>query len=68
MSLKHFHVVFLAIAILADAAFWAWTHFMPREAADAGALPFGPYAGWLCIILTAYSAYYMVRKMRSIIV
>ncbi|MBK8094631.1 MAG: hypothetical protein IPK32_22355 [Verrucomicrobiaceae bacterium] len=68
MSLKYFHLVFLAFATLADAGFWAWTHFMPEDAANAGALQIGPYAGWLCLILLAYGFYYLTQKMRTIIV
>lgn len=41
MSLKHFHIVFLAFAILCDAGLWLWLHFMPEDAARAGALPRG---------------------------
>ena len=68
MSLKYFHLVFLFFATLADAAFWAWTHYMPEDAARAGALHLRPYAGWLCILLVAYCAYYTAKKMRTIIV
>jgi hypothetical protein len=68
MSLKYFHLVFLAIATLADAAFWAWLHFMPEDAIAAGTLYLKPYAGWLCILLLAYGAHYATQKMRHIIV
>lgn len=68
MSLKHFHIVFLVFAILCDAAFWLWMHFMPEEAAAAGAAPLKNYAGLLCLVLLAYGVWYLVRKMRTIIV
>lgn len=68
MSLKHFHVVFLLFAILADAGFWAWTHIMPEDAARADALHLKPYAGFLCLILLAYGLHYFIKKMRTIIV
>lgn len=68
MSLKYFHLVFLFFATLADAAFWAWTHFLPEDAARAGALHLRPYAGILCLLLLAYGAWYIARKMRTIIV
>lgn len=68
MSLKYFHLVFLAIATLADAAFWAWLHFMPEDASAAGTLYLKPYAGWLCLLLLAYSAHYLTQKMRTIVV
>lgn len=68
MSLKYFHLVFLFFAILADSGFWAWTHFMPEDAARAGALHLKPYAGFLCLILLAYGVHYLIKKMRTIIV
>lgn len=68
MSLKYFHLVFLAIATLADGMFWAWLHFMPEDATAAGTLYLKPYAGWLCLLLLAYSGYYMIGKMKTIIV
>jgi hypothetical protein len=68
MSLKHFHVVFLAFAILCDAGFWLWMHFMPEDASRAGALPLKPYVGLVCLALLAYGLWYLVKKMRTIIV
>jgi hypothetical protein len=68
MSLKYFHLVFLFFAMLMDGAFWSWTRFMPEEASRAGAAHLGPYAGWIFILLLGYSAYYLVRKMKTIIV
>jgi hypothetical protein len=68
MSLKYFHLVFLFFATVMDGAFWAWTHFMPEDAARAGAAHLAPYAGWLCLLLLAYSAWYITQKMRTIIV
>lgn len=68
MSLKHFHVVFLVFAILCDAGFWLWMHFMPEDAALAGAMPLKPYVGLLCVALLFYCVWYLVKKMRTIIV
>ena len=68
MSLKHFHVVFLVFAILCDAAFWLWLQFMPEDAAAAGAAPLKNYAGLLCLALVAYGLWYLLKKMRTIIV
>ena len=68
MSLKYFHVIFLAFAILCDAGFWLWLHFMHDDAARAGALPLKPYAGLLCLGLLVYLGWYLVKKMRSIVV
>ncbi len=67
MSLKHFHIVFLGFAILCDAGFWLWMHLMPEDAASAGAAPLKNYAGLLCLALLAYSAWYLGKKMRTII-
>ena len=68
MSLKYFHLVFLFLATVMDAAFWAWTFLQPDEAARAGAAHLSPYAGWLCLLLVGYSAWYITKKMRTIIV
>ena len=68
MSLKHFHIVFLVFAILCDAAFWLWMHFMPEDAAAAGAAPLKNYAGLLCLALLIYGVWYVIKKMRTIIV
>lgn len=68
MSLKYFHIIFLAFAILCDAGLWLWLHYMPEDAARAGALTLKPYAGFLCLALLIYLGWYLVKKMRSIIV
>ena len=68
MSLKHFHVVFLVFAIFCDAGFWLWMHFMPEDAARAGVSGLKNYAGLLCLTLLAYGVWYLVKKMRTIIV
>lgn len=68
MSLKHFHIVFLVFAVLCDAGFWLWMHLVPEDAARAGALPMKPYAGLVCVVLLGYGVWYMVKKMRTIIV
>ncbi len=68
MSLKHFHVIFLVFAILCDAGLWLWIHLMPEDAARAGALVLKPYVGLLCLALLAYGVWYVVKKMRTIII
>lgn len=68
MSLKYFHIIFLVIAILGDAGFWLWLHLAPEQAARAGALGMKPYAGLLCLGLVAYLVWYLIKKMRSIVV
>ncbi len=68
MSLKYFHLVFLAFAILGDAGFWLWLHFMPEDAARAGAIGLKNYAGLLCLAMLGYGVWYLIKKMRTIIV
>jgi hypothetical protein len=68
MSLKHFHIVFLAFAILCDAGFWLWMHFLPEDASRSGAIVLKPYAGRLCLLLLGYGVWYLVKKMRTIII
>lgn len=68
MSLKYFHIIFLVLAILCDAGFWLWLHFAPEDAARAGALGMKPYAGIVCVGLLVYLLWYLVKKMRSIVV
>jgi hypothetical protein len=41
---------------------------MPEDASAAGTLYLKPYAGWLCLLLLAYSAFYLTQKMRTIVV
>lgn len=67
MSLKHFHIIFLAFAILCDAGFWLWLHYMPEDAARAGALGLKPYAGWACVALLVYLVWYLFKKLRTIV-
>ncbi len=68
MSLKYFHIIFLGFAFLFDAGFWLWMHLLPEDAALAGALSLKPFAGILCLLILVYAFWYLVRKMRTIIV
>lgn len=68
MSLKHFHIVFIFFAILADLGFFIWTRMLPEQAAALGVEGLGLFAGWLSILMTAYGIWYVVKKSRSIIV
>ena len=43
-------------------------HFMPEDAAAAGAAPLKNYAGLLCLALMFYGVWYVIKKMRTIIV
>jgi hypothetical protein len=68
MSLKHFHYVFLFFAILCDGGFWLWTRLLPEAAAKLGVSHLGLIAGWTTLGLLIYSAWYLIKKSRQIIV
>ncbi|GEP44211.1 hypothetical protein [Brevifollis gellanilyticus] len=68
MSLKHFHYVFLFFAVLCDGGFWLWTRLAPEKAAELQITGIGQIAGWTSLLLIAYSAWYLIRKSRQIII
>lgn len=68
MSLKHFHPIFIVFAILCDAGFWAWTHLAREEAERMGVVGLGMFSGWVAVALTFYSAWYVTKKSKRIII
>lgn len=68
MSLKHFHIVFIILAILCDGGFWLWTRMMPEQAERIGAVGLGWIAGWTSLALVAYGIWYVVKKCKTIVV
>ena len=64
MSLKHFHVVFIALAILCSLGFAAWALLVP--APQAGIRSLGWFSGVLGVGLAIYGVWFL-RKARRII-
>lgn len=66
MSLKHFHIVFIVLAVLSCLGFGGWALM-----SDVGAMSFGiRVTGWLSLILSAGLAVYGVwffRKSKHVI-
>ena len=66
MSLKHFHIVFIVLAVLSSLGFGAWA-LMSDAAASSDAIR---VTGWLSLILAAGLAVYGVwffRKAKHVI-
>jgi hypothetical protein len=68
MSLKGFHILFIVLAFLCTAGFWAWT-FVDKEAArNLGAQPIGAFSGVLAMFLFVYGAWFIIKKAKTIII
>ena len=68
MSLKGFHILFIVLAFLCTAGFWAWTLLDRESARNIGALPIGAFSGALAAMLLVYGVWFVVKKARTIIV
>lgn len=67
MSLKGFHILFIALAFLCAAGFWGWCAWDVESAQRLGAVPAGNLSGSLAIVLFLYGAWFVIRKSRTII-
>ena len=68
MSLKSFHVVFIAIAMLCALGFSAWTFVGGNDPAIVQQRPIGIVSGVLGVALAVYGVWFVLRKSRRIIV
>ncbi|HSJ04529.1 MAG: hypothetical protein ACAI34_10085 [Verrucomicrobium sp.] len=66
MSLKGFHVLFIALAFLCSAGFWAWTVMVPEQAREAKAVIAGNFSGSLALVLLVYGIWFVVKKSKTI--
>lgn len=68
MSLKSFHVLFIALAVLSSLGFAVWT-FTKGGAELASALGvLGVFSGLASAVLAVYGVWFVVRKSGRIIV
>lgn len=68
MSLKGFHILFIALAFLCTAGFWAWSYVDVERARELGAVAFGNFSGSLALGLLVYGIWFVVKKSKTIIV
>ena len=68
MSLKGFHIVFLVFAVLTALGFYAWTRVMTDDASAMQIVGLGQACGITVIVLLAYTAWFVLRKGKTIIV
>ncbi len=64
MSLKHFHVIFIAIAMLACAGFGAWA--LVKEDVSTATLVTGVFSLVLAVVLLIYGVWFY-RKSKKVI-
>ena len=68
MSLKGFHILFIVLAFLCTAGFWAWTFVDKESARNLGAQTIGAMSGVLAVVLLVYGAWFVIKKAKTIIV
>ena len=68
MSLKGFHILFIVLAFLCSAGFWAWCIWDVDAARRLNANALGNLSGSLAIALFIYGTWFVVRKSKTIIV
>ncbi|WP_009960643.1 hypothetical protein [Verrucomicrobium spinosum] len=66
MSLKGFHILFIVLAFLCTAGFWAWTVVEVDQAREARAVVAGNLSGSLAILLLVYGIWFVAKKSKTI--
>ena len=66
MSLKGFHILFIILAFLCTAGFWAWVFVDPERATELGITTLGNLSGSLAIVLFIYGLWFAIVKSRTI--
>lgn len=66
MSLKGFHILFIILAFLCSAGFWAWTFVNMERAAELGSVALGNFSGSLAIGLFFYGLWFALFKSKNI--
>lgn len=68
MSLKGFHIVFVALAALCSLGFAVWTFVAPGNVLTGALVASGWASGAAGVLLVVYGIWFVVRKSRKIIV
>jgi hypothetical protein len=66
MSLKGFHILFIALAFLCAGGFWAWCFWNADAARQLGAEAAGNLSGSLALVLLVYGLWFVIKKSRTI--
>lgn len=66
MSLKGFHILFIVLAFLCTAGFWAWAEVYAERAKELGVSSMANFSGSLALALLAYGIWFVVRKSKTI--
>jgi hypothetical protein len=66
MSLKGFHILFIVLAFLCSAGFWAWVALDSKRAEALGVAALGNYSGSLAIALFVYGIWFAAVKSKTI--
>jgi hypothetical protein len=66
MSLKGFHILFISLAFLCSAGFWAWVAMDSKRAQEHGVAALGNYSGSLAIALLIYGVWFAAVKSKTI--
>jgi len=68
MSLKGFHILFIVLAFLCTAGFWAWSYMEAERARELDAVAMGNFSGSLSLGLLVYGIWFIVKKSKTIVV
>ena len=66
MSLKGFHILFIVLAFLCSAGFWAWAVLDVERATKLGVVALGNCSGSLAIALFVYGLWFAIFKSKTI--
>jgi O-antigen ligase len=66
MSLKGFHILFIVLAFLCSAGFWAWVVLDADRATELGVRTLGNLSGSLAIALFFYGLWFVIVKSKKI--
>lgn len=66
MSLKGFHILFITLAFLCAAGFWAWSAWDVETARQHGAVATGNLSGALALVLFVYGLWFVIKKSKTI--
>jgi O-antigen ligase len=66
MSLKGFHILFIILAFLCSAGFWAWAVLDAERAQEMGVVALGNFSGSLALALLVYGLWFAIVKSKTI--